>query len=239
MKRLGIALGLSVFSAAVSFAADLPVKAVSAEPVQVYNWSGIYGGLNAGYQWNRLDWAYYNLPGQTIARRPDGGQIGGHVGAQYQWNQFVFGVEAQWQTRKFKQDGPDAPIFAAAFDADMAISQLVMVGPRAGWVFSSQWMVYGTGGYAQAAVRSAYYAKGFPNVPALVDKHRDGWYAGGGIEYLITNWLYAGVEYRHIEFDTDLYSSTVIPATGAARYISANADIVQFRLGLKFAPWLK
>lgn len=239
MKKVAIAIALSLLGSGASFAADLPVKAVPAEPVQVYNWSGIYAGLNAGYQWNNLDWAYYNLPGQTISRKPQGGQVGGHVGAQYQWNQFLVGVEAQWQTQNFRQAGPDAPIFAAAFDADMGFSQLVMVGPRAGWVFSPQWMVYGTGGYAQAAIRSAYYARGFPNTPALVEKRRDGWYAGGGIEYLITNWLYAGVEYRHVEFDTDLYKTTNIPAVGSARYVSANADIVQFRLGLKFAPWLK
>ena len=239
MKKIAIAVALTLLGVSASFAADMPVKAVKADPVPIYNWSGIYAGLNAGYQWNRLDWAYYNLPGQEIHRRPNGGQVGGHVGAQYQWNQFVIGAEVQWQTQKFIQTGPDAPIFAASFDADMAISQMYMVGPRLGWVFSPQWMIYADGGYANAAVRSAFYTRGFSNIPALVEKRRDGWYAGGGIEYLITNWLYAGVEYRHLEFDTDLYKTTTIPATGSARYVSANADIVQFRLGLKFAPWLK
>lgn len=100
-------------------------------------------------------------------------------------------------------------------------------------------MAYGTGGYAQATLSTAFYARGFPNIAALVEKRPEGWFAGGGIEYLITNWLYAGVEYRHIEFDTDLYKTTNISAVGSARYVSAKADIVQFRLGLKFAPWLK
>ncbi|EKS39842.1 outer membrane protein [Afipia broomeae] len=235
MKTLAFAIGLSILSTGASLAADLPVKAVKADPVPVYTWSGIYGGVNAGYEWTQLDWAYYNLPGQTLARKPEGGQVGAHVGAQYQWRQFVFGVEAQWQTQPMTGVGPDAPVFAPAFDAYMSLSQLFMVGPRVGWVFSPQWLAYGTGGYARGTVSTAFYARGFPNVPALIEKRPDGWFAGGGIDYLITNWLYAGVEYRHIEFDTDLYKTTNIPAVGSARYVSAKADLVQFRLGFKFS----
>lgn len=136
MKKVALAIALTLLGASASFAADMPVKAVKADPVPLYNWSGIYGGLNAGYEWTQLDWVYYNLPTQTIARKPERGQFGGHLGAQYQWNQFVIGLEAQWQTQPLTGVGPDAPIFAAAFDAYMSLSQLFMVGPRVGWVFS-------------------------------------------------------------------------------------------------------
>lgn len=235
MKKFAIAVGLFIFSASASVAADMPVKAVKADPVPIYTWTGVYGGVNAGYEWVQADWSYYNLPGQTLSRNPQGAQLGGHFGLQYQWKQLVFGGEAQWQTISMRQTGPDAPIFAPAFDAEVKVSQLFMAGPRVGWVFSPQWMVYGTGGYAQGSVWSGFFAKGFPSIQARLEKRPDGWYAGGGIEYLITNWLYTGVEYRHIDLGTELHSSTIIPAVGAARYVSVTADIVQFRLGLKFS----
>lgn len=57
MKTLAFAIGLSILSTGASLAADLPVKAVKADPVPIYTWSGIYGGVNAGYEWTQLDWA--------------------------------------------------------------------------------------------------------------------------------------------------------------------------------------
>jgi len=45
------ALALSVPVSAV--ASDLPVKAPIVAPVAVYNWTGFYGGGNAGYSWGR------------------------------------------------------------------------------------------------------------------------------------------------------------------------------------------
>ena len=115
------------------------------------------------------------------------------------------------------------------------MSQLFTAGPRVGWVFSPQWTVYATGGYAQASAYSSFFAKGFPNAGNTVERRPTGWYAGGGIDYLITNWLYAGVEYRHIELDTEMHKTTAIPTVGAARFISPSVDLVQFRLGLKFS----
>ena len=55
MKKVALAIALTLLGASASFAADMPVKAVKADPVPLYNWSGIYGGLNAGYEWTQLD----------------------------------------------------------------------------------------------------------------------------------------------------------------------------------------
>src|SRR5262245_16825309 len=86
-------LGLGTVSAT---AADLPVKAKVVAPVQVYNWTGFYAGANVGYLWGEADWSYYNLVNQTLRRSPEGWTFGGHIGAQYQYQQFVFGIEGSW-----------------------------------------------------------------------------------------------------------------------------------------------
>lgn len=238
MKKFAIASILLALGASSAMAADLPVKAPVAAPVPVYNWTGFYAGLNVGYAWGETDWAYYNLPGQTLSRNPEGWWAGGHIGAQYQYQQFVFGIEGSWSgdVTNNKSVGPDAPIFAPAFDAGVKYRNLITGGARAGWVFSPQWMVYASGGYAQADVWTGFWARGFPQFPSAFQATHEGWYAGGGIEYLFTNWLYVGVEYRHIELDTELHSVTLIPAVGSARYITPSTDLVQFRLGFKITP---
>lgn len=228
-------LGLGTVSAT---AADMAVKAPVAAPVQLYNWTGFYGGLNVSYEWGKTEWSYYNLPNQTLTRNPEGWMFGGHIGAQYQYQQFVFGIEGSWTDNltENKSVGPDAPIFAAAFDAGVKYSSILTGGARAGWVFSPQWMVYASGGYATANVWSGFWARGFPNVSAQFQVRHEGWYAGGGIEYLLTNWAYVGLEYRHIELDTELHSLTRIPAVGSSRYIDPSMDLVQIRLGIKLGP---
>ena len=70
-----------------AFAADLPTRAYTSPPVvaQVYNWTGLYVGVNGGYGWgtqdpltlisNRFDRSSFNI---------NGGMVGGTVGAQIQ-----------------------------------------------------------------------------------------------------------------------------------------------------------
>ncbi|MCP4616475.1 MAG: outer membrane beta-barrel protein [Bradyrhizobium sp.] len=238
MKKFAAAAILLALGAPAAMAADMPVKAPLAASVQVYNWTGFYGGVNVGYEWGKADWSYYNLAGQTLTRNPEGWWFGGHLGAQYQYQQFVLGIEGSWSgdITNNKSVGPDAPIFAAAFDAGVKFDGLITAGGRLGWVFSPQWMLYASGGWTQANVWSGYWVKGFPQLPVQVRVPHEGWYAGGGIDYLLTNWMYVGLEYRHIELDTELHSPTVIPATGSARYVAPSMDLVQLRLGFKISP---
>jgi outer membrane immunogenic protein len=64
-------------------------------PVPVYNWTGIYVGLNGRYGWGTQD------PLNIITNRfyssslnMNGGVFGGTVGARIQSGHVVFGVEA-------------------------------------------------------------------------------------------------------------------------------------------------
>ena len=107
MKKLLLAsaalMALSVGGNAVQ-AADMPVKA---PPVVVWNWSGCYVGVQAGYKWGKSEVDY----GQNTLGRPVGSQAndditlngalgGGTVGCQYQWGTWVWGVEGDFSWRK-------------------------------------------------------------------------------------------------------------------------------------------
>lgn len=62
MRRLQCALLATVAAigfASVASAADMPVKARQIAPLPVaYNWTGFYGGLNAGGAWTKSNVNY-------------------------------------------------------------------------------------------------------------------------------------------------------------------------------------
>jgi outer membrane immunogenic protein len=240
MRKLVTGLAFAALSASVSNAADLPLKAPSAVQPALYNWTGFYAGGNLGYDWGQVNWSYFGDPTQTVARRPEGPSVGVHLGAQYQVKQFLIGVEGSWSgsLRDIDDRGLDAPIFAARFDSYARIVNVWTIGPRVGWVFSPQWMVFATGGYAESVIESAFILR--PNVAAGSDFRtgtHHGWFAGGGVEYLFNNYVYAGLEYRHVELDTVLQGPpTPLPIIDVSRQVSPSFDVVQVRLGFKITP---
>jgi outer membrane immunogenic protein len=101
------ALGLTTSA----FAADLPVAPPPRAPVvyvppvlPVYNWSGIYLGINGGYGFGSSEWTDPQNPssltsgGSTSSGsfNTNGGLVGGTLGVNFQTGGFVFGVEGDW-----------------------------------------------------------------------------------------------------------------------------------------------
>ena len=96
MKKLLLAAALApaVLFASASFAADLPGRGAPASPgpvfspIQAYNWTGVYAGVNAGYGWGKFQRGAEPLIGGT-----SGGTIGGTLGYNYQMGSLLLGVE--------------------------------------------------------------------------------------------------------------------------------------------------
>ena len=86
-----------------AFAADLPSRApppVYLPPPPVFTWTGIYIGGQVGYAWSSGNFKFFGVdPISGIAfsasgdPNPNGVIGGGHVGYQYQINQWVLGIE--------------------------------------------------------------------------------------------------------------------------------------------------
>ena len=109
MKKFIIGAALAAISAASASAADLPMQSYKSAPVvvaQVYNWTGMYVGVNGGYGWgtqdpltlfsNRFDRTSFNIKG---------GMFGGTVGAQIQQGYVVLGVEGDIDWANIKGSG--------------------------------------------------------------------------------------------------------------------------------------
>ena len=83
----GIAASILIAASAVQ-AADMPVKAV-APVVAVYNWSGIYGGIQGGYGKGMKEWK-----NESFDFDVKGFFAGGTVGINQQIGNWVIGLEA-------------------------------------------------------------------------------------------------------------------------------------------------
>jgi outer membrane immunogenic protein len=142
VKRILIAGAFVLAVGGQALAADLPPPV--APPPQapatyvpttapLYNWSGIYLGINGGYAVTQSMWGAPPLF-PTGPFSMDGFQVGGTIGANYQWGHFVLGIEG---------DGDWAKQSGTISRSDW----LATVRGRAGYAFD-RILFYATGGAA-------------------------------------------------------------------------------------------
>lgn len=213
MKKLIIGAAFSAVSSVCAFAADLPTQAYKVAPVvaQVYNWTGLYVGVNGGYGWgaqdpltlfsNRFDRSSFNV---------SGGMFGGTVGAQIQQGYVVLGLEADLDWANIKGSGISTPVIAGigqgiTLNIASNISAVGTARARVG-VAMNNTLFYVTGG--AAFVKSSVNGSSIAGVPCgtlgvfpncAASAWHPGIAAGVGIEYGFTpNWSVKG-EYLYTQ----------------------------------------
>jgi outer membrane immunogenic protein len=193
----------AALAATPAAAADLRygrAPALAAAPFNAYNWNGAYVGLNLGYQWGKVtNW------GTT---EPNGIAGGAQIGYNWQFGQFVVGLEADFQ-------GSAANDTFAAYK--FSNPWFGTVRGRAGYAMNNV-LVYATGGLA--------YGGGRVDFGALTTSQTHlGWTIGGGVEVGLTpNWT-ARAEYLYVRLEDQPYV-----LTGAQNGFQSNV----FRLGVNY-----
>jgi outer membrane immunogenic protein len=213
-----------------AFAADLPSRKeapVYVPPPPPPMWTGFYGGLNIGGGWDANSGqsgasAYYD-PNYAIGAVPNaavgpnlfflpngntlgsaGGVVGGaQIGYNFQFNQFVLGVETDFQGTSISGGGNNAPLtlfqspynpnsyltpIGAVTGGNVDLSWFGTVRGRVGYLITPTLLIYGTGGFAYGQV-SAF---GFSTTPT-------GWTAGGGVEWMFAPHWSAKAEYLYVD----------------------------------------
>src|SRR5690606_31219770 len=141
-KAIGIVSAAAFLATASSaLAADIVYEepAPYTPPAAVaYDWTGVYIGVQGGYVWTDLD-----FPGGGNENF-NGGTLGAHVGANWQHDSVVFGVEADinyiWNENDYLLGGVPVEI-----GTDWAGS----IRARLGFALDRT-LIYGTGGLAIA-----------------------------------------------------------------------------------------
>jgi len=213
MKKIisGIAAMLSVAACGLAVAADLPTAPVKAPPVAaaVYNWTGMYVGVNGGWSWGSQDpLILFGNRFDRTSMNMNGGMVGGTVGAQIQQGYVVLGVEGDLDWANIKGSyvvtptvlgGPILPGQTITLNVNSNISAFGTARLRAGAALDN-FLLYVTGGVA--TVRSSANGTSLAGVPCgtlgvfpncSASAWRAGVVAGLGLEYGFTpNWSVKG-----------------------------------------------
>ncbi len=213
-STLFVAAALAAALAQTASAADLPRRPAPAPllaPTPVYNWTGIYFGLNGGGAWGRQD------PLNLITNRFDGesvdfsgGVFGGTAGAQIQSGHVVLGFEADldWANLKgsatFVPSSGGIPITPPSpVSASTSIDWEATARARIGYA-QENWLFYATGGLALLGAKSTFVpAIGvscgtFGIINCSGTSKQVGAVLGAGVEYGITQNVSAKLEYLYM-----------------------------------------
>jgi outer membrane immunogenic protein len=230
MRNLAVALAgsTSLIASLVQFAsaADLPSRLVPAPPIAYTAprvWTGYYIGAHAGGGWGAKDWTT-NLGAAVFVddwQHAVNGFLGGaQLGANYQFDRWVIGAEAQfsWSNLEGKSH---CPITGRDLNCSTKTDWLGTAALRLG-LTAGDALVYVKGGAAWA--RDEYTFRQFvPNAISSASDTRWGWMFGTGVEYAVSSNWSAKVEYNYLDFGTD---TVHFPNLGTALSIqSLNSDV--------------
>ena len=206
------AVALSLGLGQTALAADLPQRPVAApllSPTPVYNWTGIYFGINGGGGWGTQE--ALNLITNRFANDSinlSGGVFGGTVGAQIQSGHVVLGLEADLDWANLKGSGTFNPTIdgtptALLINATTKIDWEATARARVGYA-NDNWLFYATGGLAVLGAKTSFTpalaqpCASFAILNCSGTNKQVGASLGGGVEYGFTPNLSAKLEYLYL-----------------------------------------
>jgi outer membrane immunogenic protein len=219
-----IVTGLSVGSNGAALAADLsrpppPVYTKAPYFVPVYNWTGFYAGINGGWAWGSSNWSAFNSSSFDV----NGGMFGGQIGYNWQFGQFVFGLEGDGD---WSELGGSTNVFACGATSCRTKNDfLATARGRVGYAVD-RWMPYVTAGLAIGDIRTT--TAGF----AGIDQTNAGWTVGGGLEFALAgNWT-AKAEYLYVDLGNAACNVTCGFPVG--NNVSLTTNVVRGGLNYRF-----
>jgi outer membrane immunogenic protein len=207
--------------------AKAPTAPVAYAPEAIYNWTGFYIGANAGAGFLNSSWSDPFTGGTNKFNSGVGFLGGGQVGANYQINRLVLGVEGDFDWTGLGPTSSGTDSIGQAINTKTNFTSTIT--GRIGGAFD-RILVYGKGGVAFAQDNSGFtdFAGNSANTTFL----RTGWTAGAGIEYGITRNLSAKVEYDYLAFGSQPLNFTT--ATTPLYSSSASLNIQEIKAGINF-----
>jgi opacity protein-like surface antigen/outer membrane receptor protein involved in Fe transport len=203
-----------------------------------YNWTGFYFGADGGYGWQRSAGTLATAAGAVLTPYDYGvsGPFAGcFVGWNYQFNRFVLGVEEDWQwsnlTGNSQSLGPlgaTGALPAGPFTVSTTTKDYGSIRGRLGVTFD-RFLVFGTGGWAMGNPSAAFALTGAAPFVTTSGKS-NGWTAGAGVEYAITDTILGRIEYRY----TNLEAVGFVNAATNSADTGTQAPINDFRVGIAY-----
>jgi outer membrane immunogenic protein len=226
LRKALLASAGTIALASQAFAADLPSRApppVYVPPVPIFTWTGFYLGGQVGYAWGtqRANVLAPDLIGGGGGIVAPGSQVfnsysaegvigGGHIGYNYQVNQWVLGIQGNIDASSISKTFiPGTDFYPGVFGNPFGLTYTTSV-PIQGSILGKigvAWdrvLLYATGGVAIAGVNGSINS---PFASVSASSTRVGWTVGGGLEYAVSNNWSVYAEYRYSDFGS--YSNTL------------------------------
>jgi outer membrane immunogenic protein len=216
MRKLYLfsAVAIAALSAAgAAQSADLPVKAPP--PVVVpFTWTGFYVGGNIGAAWGRRDWTDVTR-GLAFSQTSDARFIGGgQAGFNYQFSNFVIGVEGDidWIARDKTSPTVAVPAVGTVV-VNSTIPWIATAAARFG-VAVDHWLLYGKAGGGWVGNNNVTVSNITTGTSVVFANNREasGFLGGVGIEYAVTNNWTVKAEYDYLSLSR---RSFIVPAGSA------------------------
>ncbi len=195
MRRLLLSTVALAALALPALAADLPsTKAppVYVAPAPIFTWTGFYVGadIGGGFGNGKLNWA-----AGSESLSPSGVIGGGFVGYNYQINQFVLGLQGDFQGAGISGNARTPLFFSGRQD------YLAAFNGRLGLAYDRA-LFYAIGGVAFTNSRSNVGLNINGAQVGSVSYSHDwtGYDIGAGVEYAFTNNWTGRIEYRYYDF---------------------------------------
>jgi outer membrane immunogenic protein len=240
-----LAVAFALGFAQVASAADMPTKMYTKAPFAdpPYSWMGFYAGLNIGGSWGSQTNSLVNTAGVVGFQNSDhiNGIIGGgQIGYNLQVDQWVLGLEADFQGSGQKGDGnffiPAGGGFNGFVPGAHSIAytdKLAWFGTvrgRVGWAMD-RWLPYLTGGWAYGhGSLSGTTTIGGVGAAFSGSQSYSGWTIGGGLEWAFANRWTAKIEYLYVDFG----NGPTVAATIGSHIVSGKMTDNIFRAGLNY-----
>jgi outer membrane immunogenic protein len=241
VRLLGVLCALISISGA-ALAADLPPAPPPRAPavytpavLPVYNWSGVYVGINGGWGWGNANWTASpvgSFGGATGSPHDNGGVVGGTLGVNWQASAFVFGLEGDWDYSGINT-GTTASLCTFSGNCQTGNNWLATARGRVGYA-ADRVLFYATGGGAFANVQT--------NFNGTTTSHtQSGWTAGAGIEWAFAdNWT-AKIEYLYVDLgNTNVTCANATCLTASGGFVipvsaSLTENLVRAGVNFKFS----
>ncbi len=220
-----------------AFAADLPSRKeapVYIAPAPVYSWTGFYGGLDIGGSWGNANlWVPGTVYTFSHNSNNDGVIGGGFIGYNYQVNQFVIGLQGEFDGTSNGNSHYSSPLGLDTYQASFNQNWIASLDGRLGYAMDRT-LFYVLGGVAWDS-QSTHLNNVTTGVTGWSNTNtRTGYDIGGGIEYAFTNNWTGRIEYRYYNFGTNNspFSDTFLGSTYTRTTLTDN--VVRVGLAYKF-----
>jgi outer membrane immunogenic protein len=234
-------------------AADIPARMPLKAPPLVersYDWTGFYLGGDVGWQRSSIGLsAIFAGAPAPLSYSPAHSSVayGGFLGYQYQFGQWVLGVEGGYTAASGSGDLGAVPATTIFFPggtgtASAKLKDIWNLGARAGFAVGSQgnWLPYLTGGYASGRFQFSGVTTGVAASESASTTAKGG-YLGAGLDWaLMTNSFLGGnvilgIEYRHYFFETATAQDALVNVAGNVLVnFKPKTDTVMARVSWKF-----